>query len=288
MTGLQKYVIALLIVIACGYLALDWFVTDQVTKGVRQAVGEVSGLEVTYEDINVDLVSRTVAVIGVNATLPDGSRVTADSILFSDLDQKHETPLHAKVSATNLSMDIMAAPTWLASTMRRIGQQKLTGNCTLDYQFDTGNNALNVKKLKMDMPALADIDLSIKLDNVKPEHFFKGNLVGAMIGKGGLEFTDKGLVDLLIEAYMGPDAQIGRAALAREIETTIATDMDADAATKKSLSAIRTFLAKPKASIALSTAPEKPVPWLYFFMGRSLAQNVKALKLDATTVVISN
>jgi hypothetical protein len=111
-------------------------------------------------------------------------------------------------------------------------------------------------------------------------------LLGLRIADLNLRFTNGTFVDTVftsvatrlgvseIQARKQFCAELkGMADSARKTENTVAEEV---------LLGVRRFVADPGV-IAISARPKKPVPYLYFFMGRDIYENLQLMNVTVTT-----
>jgi len=284
----SKILVAFVLVVVLGYVGLQWFIHYQVDTGIHKAVARVPGMDVKYSRLDVRPFDHTVTLTEVE--LSQGpKRIFADKLEFSDFDEEHSIPHHM-----NLTVDGLVMPAdfthlgALASLLEALGVLELRGDMKLDYEYSLEDKTLRVREFGFQDEAFGNLDLKLDLSNVDLDTFRVEKLVGLQVGSGSFRFTDSGLVERVFETYArsrNMSREMAQEVLVGELET-----LSRHARRKKMEQAAQAydklaeFLIKPE-TLQVKTNPEKPVPWMYFFMGRNGAESINLLNLTVEDVV---
>lgn len=279
---ISKFLVAFVLFVVLFYAGTHWYVHDTVEKGLQQAVEKAPGLALNYSRLDVDVSDARVTLTEVE--LKKGAeRFFADRLVFSDFDQRHAIPHSMSVRAYGVVVPVDATHLGpLASLFQELGMVELRGDCGLDYVFDPGNNALSVREFTFTSPDLGDLRFSGGFSGVDLDEFRPESLVGLHIMGFDLAFADSGLMDRVLEAYAldrSLDNEAARDFLSREVLglVTGANAADNEVAVK-AFQGLGSFVNDPQ-TIVIKAAPEEPVPWLYFFMGRDVFESIRLLDL---------
>lgn|GEM_PF-1016554 len=283
---ISKFLVGFVLFMVLFYAGMQWYVHDTVEKGLQEAVEKVPGLELNYSRLDVEVTKARVTLTEVD--LKRGAeRIFADKVIFSDFDQRHGIPHSMSVLAKGVVLPVDSTHLGpLASLFQELGMVELQGDCGLDYVFDPGNNALNIRSFTFDSPDLGRLHFSGGFGNLNLDDFRPESLVGLQIKGFDLTFADSGLMDRILEVYAlhrDLSRQQARDFLSDEVRALV---NGADAADNeqavKAFQGLGTFVNAPEAIVVRAT-PEEPVPWLYFFMGRDVFESIRLLDLTVET-----
>lgn len=286
MPRMGKFIFSFVLFVILCYGGLVWFVNHEVEKGFNEAVAGVNGLTVAYDDLWVDIYDQTVTLTGAKAILPEGQKVSADELVIYAYDQLHATPYFIKGKATGVKL----APTEIlgpwALSARVLGTEALSGDMFVDYIYNDATQTLDLKSLSFDDEKLGTIELSGAITELDLDTFRVENLVGLRIKDAELTFTDKALMQSVMEQTakaMNMSEQAARDQICGEL-TSMAefAGKDGNEVAEKALRGMKRFMAQP-GTITLSARPAEPVPYLYFFMGRDVYENLRMINLSVET-----
>lgn len=278
----SKILVGFVLFMVLAYGGLQWFVHDQVDKGIHEAVARIPGMDVKYSRLDVRIFDQTVTLTEVELS-QGAKRIFADKVEFFDFDEKHSMPHHMRMAVQGLVMPAdfthLGA---LAPLLEALGVLELRGDGALDYAYSPTDKVLLVNDFRFDDKELGNLELSIDLSNVDLDDYRMEKLVGLHIGAGSLRFVDAGLVERIFETYArsrNMSREMAREVMVGELETLAAQaraeDMEQAA---QAYAGLAGFLVEPE-GILVRTDPEQPVPWMYFFMGRNGAESINLLNL---------
>ncbi|WP_147818964.1 hypothetical protein [Salidesulfovibrio onnuriiensis] len=279
---ISKFLVAFVLFVVLFYAGMQWYVHDTVEKGLQEAVEKVPDMELNYSRLDVNF--RTYAVTLTEVDLRKGDeRFFADKVVFSDFDQRHEVPhaMSVKADGVVLPVDVPHLGP-LASLFKELGMVELRGDCTLDYAFDPGKNALQVQDFRFRSPELGDFTFRGGFGGVNIDEFRPESLVGLQILGMDISFADSGLMDRVLDVYSmhrNMDREEARAFVSSEVGSLAAA-----AKVQGNEQAMQAFLnlgefVKDPGTLVIKATPEEPVPWLYFFMGRDVFESIRLLDL---------
>lgn len=287
MRPIWKFLISFAIFVVICAVGLNWFVNNEVQKGLNKAVTETEGLRLDYSDCSVSILDQYVSLTDVNATLPTGQHVTADEIRIFAYDQLNPLPHFATATATNLTIPVTRKNfgDW-ASPMKAMGIKTVAGNASLDYLYAPDTSTLTVKELSMDAANLGNAHLSGTVDQLDLINPRLEQLIGLRIKEATLRFENASLMDHLVADWAKKMNTSKKATVARL--TAELGGLANYAGTQENIPAenvllgLKRFLADPGIMTATAT-PKEPVPVLYFFMGRDIMENMRLLNLKIET-----
>lgn len=279
---ISKFLVAFILFMVLFYVGMQWFVHDQVEKGVKEAVLRIPGLELNYSRLAVDASRAQVTLTEVD--LKRGNeRIFADKVVISDFDQNHEIPHTMNILAEGIVLPADSSHIGaFASLFKELGMVELHGNCQLAYSFDAEKAVLDVNHFQFQSPELGELVFKGGFGNIDLDEFREEKLVGLRIVGLDLTFTDSGLMNRVLDAYATHRNMAGEQArtfLSTEVSTLAVAARAADnARAEKAFRALGAFVEKPE-TIVIRATPEEPVPWLYFFMGRDVFESINLLEL---------
>ena len=284
MGRLGKFVFSFVLFIIVCYGGLVWFANHEVEKGFNAAVDSTEGLDVTYADLWFDLFDRTVTLTDVKATLASGKQYTADEVIVYAFDERHSIPHFIRAQANGLTVTPPVLGLPVTPEMK-----ELTGDLTLDYRYDSATKSLNLATLAFDEARLGKVEVSGTMTQLDLDQFRVENLVGLRIKDAEFRLRNRQLMDTLFEngaAALGATPEVAQQQLIAEL------DMLAEQAGKankpipeKAFLELKRFVEQPEMLI-VRAAPQEPVPYLYFFMGRDLYENLHLLNLSVESRIV--
>jgi len=285
MSRFLKFLISFLIFATLCFFGLQWFVNTEVDKELSQAVAKTPGLAFSYGDVSVNIFSHTVTLNSVDALFPTGQHVQAAQLQIVAFDQINPMPHY--VTALVKGMTIPVTPQnfgpWSAY-LKGLDINELTGDGSLDYTFDPANKTLKLKALSLDDPKLGALHLSGTLGNLDLDSFRVEQTFSISINQARVQFDNHTLMQLLTADWsrkMGIPKAETLARMSREIETLANyAKTQENGPAENVFQGLRDFLNKPE-TLTLSVNPTKPVPLLYFFMGRDMFENLQLLNIGA-------
>lgn len=286
MSRFAKFLVSFLIFIAAGYLGLRWFVNSEVARELDATVAATPGLSLNYGELNVDILSRSIRLDRVHAILPDGNRLSADTVRIYAFDQQHQVPLFLKAEAAGLTFTPEPETALLCDSLCRfLDVGALRADCALDYSFDKDNGTLTINNLTVDVDNVAQLRLSCTFRGLDSDLDRVERLLGLTVQKAELRFTNRSVVNRFLTLAgetreLSPDQarDMMVADLSRLSENAAADDNDV---AEQAFQALGAFLRNPEA-LTLKAAPGEPVPLLWGFMGRDLADNLRLFNVTVT------
>jgi len=290
-SGVRKFFISLVVFASLCAAGLYWFVNHEVERAFNQAVSDVPGLIVSYDDIAVRFSDQSVILQGVEAALPGGQRVSAGEVRFSAFDQKNPVPHFAEAQARDLLVRVNAANfgSW-AAPLLSMGVREIRGDLALDYAYDLTTQALTVRTLSLSAPELGAVSLSGTVDRLDLDRPRVEKLVGLRLINANLIYEDHALMGMVLGSsarLLGISPAEARERLLAEIATMARHGArhgarEGSAVAEDALVGLAEFVAEP-GRVVISARPDEPVPLLYFFMGRDLFDNLRLLNVSVTT-----
>lgn len=282
-----KFLLSFVIFVGLCYAGLTWFVDREVGKGIDQAVSDAPGLSLAYADLAVSITDHSVTLSDVAATLPDGRSLTADTVVITRYDQMNTVPHHVSASAEGVTMESSYRNfgTW-AATLRNLGREAVTGDVDIDYDYNAETGVLTLHRLAVRADSLLDVSLTGSVDQLDLSEARVEKLIGLRLVKAEATITDRALVGEIlgdIARRLAISAAQAREQVCAELEAMAeyATSQDNRAA-RDVMTGIKEFVESP-GTLTLTARPEKPVPFLYFYMGRDFYENLQLFNVSATT-----
>ena len=287
MSRFLKFLISFAIFVALCAIGLQWFVHSEVRKGLDRAIDDAAGLTMSYDGLSVDIFDHVVTLTDVKATLSSGQSFTADELHITEYDQRSPVPHYARVTATRLDCPVTPENfgDWTA-LMHQSGIDSITGNAEFDYSFNPDNKSLTLKALSLDDPKLGRLMLAGTIDGIDLDDLRMEQLVGLRLTNATLRFSDRCLTKTMVRHWSTVTSTseertltfirrelAGLAQIAASKENTVAENV---------MLGLRRFMGDP-ATMTVSLNPAKPVPVLYFFMGRDLFENMQLLNMTIET-----
>lgn len=287
MSNVSKFFISLAVFIVLCAAGLYWFVNHEVERALNQAVDDVPGLSLTYADLSVGLSDHSVLLEQVEAILPGGQRVAADSLRITAFDQRNPVPHFATVQARGLAVqaDQTTVGDW-AGPLKALGLTEIRGDLDLDYRYDPQTQTLTVNTLVVSVPGLGDASLKATIDRLDLTQLRVEKLLGLRMVSADLTYADRALVGLLLgntARLLNVSEAEARARVQAEI-TAMAdyAARDGNPVAAAALAGLADFVADP-GQVAIASRPGEPVPVLYFFMGRDFYENLHLLNVTVIT-----
>jgi len=278
MGRLGKFVFSLLLMIIIGYGALVWFVNREVEKAFNAEIASVDGLELTYADMWVDIGDHTVTISKPVSTLPSGEQLSADEVLISAFDEKHEIPHFIQAEAKGLVIN--------AADARKLGldvTEDLAGDMVVDYRYNPEAKALTVNSFTFDDAKLGRLAVSGTVTELDLDAFRVEKLIGLHLKDAELVFTDRSYLNNLY-AKLAAGAGISEANARKQVAAELQALAEEGERKGKAQAAeeVRHFQAfmEHSGTVTIKAAPVRPVPYLYLFMGRDLYDNFDLLNLS--------
>lgn len=287
MSGLGKFFISLVVFAAICAAGLYWFVNHEVERAFNQAVSDVPGLIVSYDDISVRFSDQSVILEGVEAALPGGQRVSADEVRFSSFDQKNPVPHFAAAQARGVLMRVTPANfgTW-AAPLLSMGVREVRGDLAVDYAYAPASQALTVRTLSLSAPELGAVSLTGTVDRLDLDQLRVEKLLGLRLVNVDLIYEDHAMVTMLLRSsarLLGISPDEARQRILAEISTMARySAREGNGVAERALLGLAEFVAEP-GRVVVSARPDEPVPVLYFFMGRDFYENLHLLNVSVTT-----
>jgi len=287
MNKIAKFLISFGVFVVICAVALNWFVHSEVRKELDRTVANTPGLVLTYDDLSVDIYDHMVMLENVSVTLPSGQTFTADALRITDFDQRNPIPHHARATASRLSCAVTTANfgEW-ADIMLKSGIDSIVGNVELDYAYNAANGILTLETLSMDDPKLGYATLNCAVDGINLNDMRLEQFVGLRLDNATLRFTDRSLTKTVVRnwsAVMNTSETLTVATIQHELAGLAehAASKENDVAEDVMLG-LRRFMGDP-ATMTVSFTPTKPVPVLYFFMGRDIFETMQLLNMKIVT-----
>ncbi|BCS89375.1 hypothetical protein [Pseudodesulfovibrio sediminis] len=287
MSNIFKFLLSFALFVIICWFGLQWFVNSEVKKELDTAVSHTTGLTLTYADLSVDILEKQVVLKDVATTLPSGVPLTADEVRIIAFDQLHEVPHFATLKARGLT--IPNTPKLFgdyAQPMTALGIADFAGDTQLDYTYHPDDNVLEIKSFSFNDPKLGFMKLRGSLNNIDLDEMRAEQSVGVGIKDVRLTFTDNELMNILTADWarkMGMSRETTLDRISTELDglARYAGKQDNQNARDVMLG-LKRFLNDP-GTLSVSATPKKPVPVLYFFMGRDIFDNLQLLNLKIET-----
>jgi len=286
MSRAWKFSLAFALLVALCASALIWFVNTEVKKEFDQAVADTKGLSLTYTDLTVDILDQCVILENVDTTLPGGQHFTADKVRITAFDPSHPVPHFAAATAHGLALPVTKENFGdSTSVMQRLGIKSISGDVRLDYAYTPETGTLTLKTFALDDPNLGHASLWGTLSKVNLDDGRTEQLLGIHLNEATLRFADGTLMDILIAGcakMMGLSEQQTVQSITTELEWLAGhAERQGNLPAQNVLLGLKRFLTDP-GSITVTARPAKPVPVLYFFMGRDILENMRLLNMSTT------
>jgi len=281
MGRLGKYLFCLAFFLIVCYGALVWYVNSEVEKALNNAVADVDGLSLTYEDVWVSLGDRTLTISKPVSTLPSGELLMADEVVVIAFDERHDIPHFLKVQAKGLVVQ--------ARDAQRLGlpvTQDMRGDMLVDYRYNPVAKALNLSALSYDDLKLGRVMVSGTITQLDLDAFRMEKLIGLQLKDATLEFEDRSFMDGLF-SQLGMQAAASkeqvRQQVSRELQAFV--DYGNQKGKEKGAEAVRNLkqFVDNSGTVTIKVLPAEPVPYIYLLMGRDLYENIDLLNLSIET-----
>lgn len=286
MGRLGKFVFSFVLFVIVCYGGLVWFVNHEVEKGFNAAVESAEGVEVTYDDLWFEMFDRTVTLTDVTVRLAGGQEYTTEELIVHAFDEQHSIPHFIRAQAKGLTV----TPSALGVS---VGQElkQLTGDMTLDYQYDPATHSLKLSTLSFDEPRMGKVELSTTITQLDLDQFRVEKLVGVRIKDAELRLLNRELMGALLEsnaASFGVSPEIARRQLVAELSML---GQQAGKAGKpiaeKAFLELARFVEQPDMLIVKAN-PREPVPYISFFMGRDVYENLHIMNVSIEARTVEN
>ena len=283
----RRFLLSLLVFLGVCFVGLSLFVDHEVKKGVDQAVKETPGLSLTYGDIDVSIVDHAVTLTDVNATLPDGRKLSAREVVVTRFDRMNAVPAYVTATAKDMVLPVVPATFGpLAGPLASAGVETVVGDVDVDYDYNAEDQALTVHALALRADDLCDVALSGSVDRLDLHDLRVEELIGLRIVQADLNLVNRSMVDALVGSAarnLGLTLDAARAWVANELAALAEYAGDANnVVAQDAFLGLKRFVNDPGV-LDLGVRPAEPVPMLYFFMGRDLYDNLRLLNVTVTT-----
>ncbi|MFH1912986.1 MAG: hypothetical protein ABIK45_01755 [Pseudomonadota bacterium] len=287
MSGLSKFFISLAVFAVICAAGLYWFVNHEVARAFNQAVSDVPGLIVSYDDISVRFTDQSVVLEKVEAALPGGQRVSADEVRFSSFDQKNPVPHFAAAQVRGLLVHVTPANfgSW-AAPLLSMGVAEVRGDLAVDYAYAPESQALTVRTLSLSAPDLGEVSLTGTVDRLDLNQPRVEKLLGLRLVNANLIYEDHAVMALTLHStarLLGISMAEARERFLAELASMARfAAREGNTVAEGALLGLAEFVAEP-GRVAVSVRPAEPMPVLYFFMGRDVYENLHLLNVTVTT-----
>lgn len=281
MGRLGKYLFFLACFILLCYGGLVWYVNTEVEKGLNNAVAQVDGLSLTYDDMWVDLGDQTVTITKPVTTLPSGEHFIANELIIYAFDERHNVPHFIKAQAKGLVVQ--------AKDAQRLGlpvTEDLFGDMLLDYRYNPAGKVLTINTLSFDDAKFGNAIFSGTITELDLDAFRVEKLIGLHIKDMELEFTDRSFMEALFTqagAQAAVSKGLARKQASRELQAFADFgDKQGKPEAAKAIRGLKEFVDN-SGTVTIKATPAKPVPYIYLFMGRDIFDNINLLNLSIET-----
>lgn len=287
MSRVWKFIFSFSLFLAVCYFGLMWFVNHEVGKEINRAVADTPGMALLYADLSVSLRDHTVTLKGVETKLPQGQHFTAEAVRISRFDQLNPVPHFATIEAKGVVVDATFANfgSWVTPLIA-LETEAVSVDFGLDYEYAPKTKTLTVKELVIKATDLCDINFSGAVDQLDLNALSMEKLIGLRMKEATLTFTDHALVDGMVHSAaqgLGISDLAARKQVAAELAAMARFAGDSDnPVAENALLGFERFVHTP-GTITISARPAQPVPYLYFFMGRDVYDNLRLMNVSVET-----
>lgn len=282
-----KFLLSLFIFAVVCYVGLGAFVNSEVSKELHQSVAQTPGMSLSFSDLDVDIFEHTVRLENVDMTLPGGQSFRADVLNIVRYDSLNPVPHYATVNASGVLLDVNAANfgSW-ANAFKAMGVNEVRGDVAVDFDYDPESRTLTLNEFDVTNSDLGDLRFSGVIDRLDLNDPRVEKLVGLRITRADLTFKDNSFMDSMLGCAVMPGAASPdqtRSLICAELGAMAkyAGEVDNGVA-ENALRGLKRFVDEP-GTITITARPAEPVPWLYFFMGRDVYDNLRLLNIEVKT-----
>lgn len=217
-------------------------------KKLSAAVAKAAGiLTVTWDSVEVRLLSSDVVVRSIVLKHKDGPRVTIQRALIYDFYRKASRPNYAAVQLKGVTAQVNETNFGdLAQQIQDWGYHQLQGDVMLDVFFDPGPDTLYINTLELKVAHAGNLRLHFIVDRFYPKKEWLLTLAALVLREGTLEYTDDSLLKKLTQAAWRKDEAFMHY-LVGELEYDIGAARDqGDTDAVRSFSAVKKFVQNPE------------------------------------------
>ncbi len=277
--------LAAAVLLAGAYVGAKLYFDDLAERELLKAAAEVDdSVSIVFGGVNADLIRQGAEITDVIVDFRDGRTVRAKSVFLEDIDLKHEPPHY--LSASVRGVEIAVDEGNFGSDyeyIQSLGYQTLFCDLDLKYTYDQALKRLRVEHLELAVKNAGRLTADFSVGNVNLEELSPERQIGLQIVDIKLYYDDAALADRMIrnladEAGMS-EAEAVRRLLAR-IETNVQwAEKEKNRIAAEAFLGLKGFL-KDREGVKITSSPDEPVPWLYFFMGRNLLDIISLLNIE--------
>lgn len=204
-------------------------------------------LTVTWDSVEVRLLSSDVVVRSIVLKHKNGARVTIQRALVYDFYRKAPRPNYAAVNLKGVAAKVDETNFGnLAKQIRDWGYETLHGDVTLDVFFDPGGKILYINTLELKAADAGNLRLRFIVDRFYPKNDWPLMLATLVVREGTLEYTDATLLKKLVRMAWRKDEAFMKY-LVGELEYDLSeARKQADTNAVRSFSAVKKFIQDPQ------------------------------------------
>jgi hypothetical protein len=239
--------VAVVVICVMVFWGIKQYAAGLAEKKLSAAVGKMSDImTVTWQNVEVRLLSSDVVVRNLVIKHKDGARATIERALIYDFYRKSPRPNYAAVNLKGLKAAV--DETNFGDTAKQIqawGYKTLNGDVTLDVFFDPTGKVLYINTLEFIIADAGRLRLHFIVDRFNPTLEWPVVFAALVLREGTLEYNDDTLLKKLTEIAWRKDETFMKY-LVGEIEYDIVeARKQADIYAVRSYSAFKKFLEKP-------------------------------------------
>lgn len=216
-------------------------------KKLSAVVAKMSNImAVSWQSVEVRLLSSDVVVRNIALKHKDGARATIERALIYDFYRKSPRPNYAAVNLKGLRAEV--DETNFGDAAKQIeawGYKTLDGDVTLDVFFDPTGHILYINTLELIVADAGRLRLRFIVDRFNPTVEWPVVFAALVIREGALEYNDGSLLKRLTESAWRKDEAFMKYLVGELAYDIVEARKQADTRAVRSISTFKKFLEKP-------------------------------------------
>lgn len=267
------------------YVGAKLYFDAMAERELLKATAEVEdSARIVFSGVSADLLRQGVEINGVIIDFRDGTTARAKSVFLEDIDLERETPHFLSAMVRGIEIDVDEGNFGSDYVyIQRLGYQTFFCDLDLSYVYDQELKRLRVEHVDLNVRDVGRISADFSVGNVNIDELSLERQIGLQIVDVKVDYNDASLADRMLKT-LAQDAGISEEEAVKRISARIDANIEWAEKENNSIAAeafrgLKSFL-KKREGIRLTSSPEEPVPWLYFFMGRNMLEIISLLNIE--------
>jgi hypothetical protein len=252
---------------ASAFLGISAYADSVAEKKVKKALAEAAPfLDITYDDVRVDLFSLTTHIEGITVSPVGAPGVTRiEEVIIYEACDEGDGPsrLHLAMKGINAGLDGHNSSE-AAEGLRELGYEEIRADAELNCMYDREEREFVLKELSYRAEDMGAVSMNCRLGNL---NLNPGNpfvlfltLPSVVIYSAELRYDDDSLVSRLLKAAArerGGNVEDVISEITEKLDSEMAVEESAFA--REAMKAVKDFFRSPD-NITVTVSPGEPVP----------------------------